>query len=448
MTHLNLRSSDNPQQSSRREFLTAAAAGAAGFALTAGAGPLLAADTPQPAAGPGGGVGSGDKSATLRWGLIGTGNRGTWTHVRVLKSAPGSQLVALCDIDEQRLKGAENLAHQEEATRNGDAKGDAAKADTSKPQPVAAKLATYTDYQKLLANPDINAVVIATPNLMHREMFLAALQAGKHVLCEKPFGASPADAAAMKKAADTAKTVVMFGMQYRNNPRQQKLHELVASGQIGTPRYIVQNVSRGDWNRSPGIWQYADPKVNGGKPGNWRFSHAATGGTLNEFDCHYFDLIHWMTGALPERVSCDGGISVYKDGRDTWDHATVTLKYPGDVTAVHTLCLFGPGRNDLLVFGDEGSIETAEAGVIKVNSTFKRANGRSASKSQEVQLPERRPRSSDDATLRLYDDFLECVKTGKKQDASPGRAVAASRTCWLGELSAERKAEVRWDELA
>ena len=71
-----------------------------------------------------------------------------------------------------------------------------------------------------LANPDVNAVVIATPNLLHREMLLAALQAGKHVLCEKPIGVSFADADEMRRAAGAAKTTVMFGMQYRNNPRQ------------------------------------------------------------------------------------------------------------------------------------------------------------------------------------------------------------------------------------
>src|SRR5205085_11793630 len=158
--------------------------------------------------------------------------------------------------------------------------------------------------------------------------------------------------------------------QYRNHASQQKLFELISSGRIGKPRYLVQNCSRGDWNTSPSIWQYADPKL-GGKPMNWRFSHAASGGTLNEFDCHYFDLLHWIVGALPQRIACDGGISVYHDGRDTWDHATVTLTYPDDVVAVHTLCLFGPGRNDLQVIGDEGSIET-KGEVLQLTSRGKR----------------------------------------------------------------------------
>jgi predicted dehydrogenase len=394
---------------SRRHFI--AAAGTAGFAFAAGAGRALAADAP---------ASRGGSDASLRWGIIGTGTRGAFTHIPVLKHAPGSKLVALCDVSEERLKTA--------ASRAG------------------GSVEPYSDYQKLLSNPDVNAVVIASPNLFHREQFLAALQAGKHVLCEKPAGVTAADAAAMKQAADSARTVAMFGMQYRNTARQQQIHDLVTAGRIGKPRYIIQNVSRGDWNRSANVWQYADPKLNGGKPANWRFSHAATGGTLNEFSCHYFDLLHWIAGALPERVTCDGGITVCKDGRDTWDHATVTLKYPGDVTAVHTLSLFGPSRNELVVMGDEGAIET-KGDAITVTNPARRGANRSPAKSQEIQPKDPEGRGPDGATLRLYEDFLGCVKTGKKPDAGADRAVAASRTCWVAELAAERKAEAKWDDL-
>lgn len=392
---------------SRREFLASAAAGAtlAAMGRTVFASP---ADAPLP---------SGDP--LLRWGIIGTGTRGTWTHLPVMKEAPESKLIALCDVSEQRLGVAADKA--------------------------GGTPALYSDYQKLLASPDVNAVVIAAPNLLHREMLLAAIQAGKHVLCEKPAGISPADATAMQRAIESARTVVMFGMQYRNQPLNRKMHELVASGRIGKPRYLVQNCSRGDWNTSPNVWQYADPKL-GGKPMNWRFSHAASGGTLNEFDCHYFDLLHWMTGALPQSATCDGGISVYHDGRDTWDHASVTLNYPDGVTAVHTLCLFGPNQSGLQIMGDEGSIVTAGE-VLRVTNPARRGTQKGGSRVQEIPPDAPVAHSADAATLGLYADFVQCVKTGKQPDAGVERAVAASRTCWLAELAALRKAEVTWEEL-
>jgi predicted dehydrogenase len=399
---------------SRRAMLSAAAVGA----LAAGAGSLRAATDAQPGGAP---TGSKSKSdATLRWGVIGTGTRGGWTHIPVLKEAPESQTVALCDVSPERMQAA--------AKRVG--------------HPVA----TYSDYQKLLANPDINAVVIAVPNLFHREILQAAIQAGKHVLCEKPAGATPADAVAMKQRVDSAKTVIMFGMQYRNNARQQKMAEVIESGRIGKPKYMVQNCSRGDWNLSPNVWRYSDPKVLDGKPVNWRFSHTASGGTLNEFSCHYLDLLHWYAGGLPERVSAGGGISVYHDGRDTWDHASVTLQYADGLTAVHTLCLFGPGRADLTIVGTEGAIETAPKNTLRL-TLFAKPGTKRGQRIQEIQPDEPKGHSADRSTLALYQDFLACVKTGKRPDANVDRAVAASRTCWLAELASERKAQVKWDEV-
>ena len=378
--------------------------------------PLAAAEA-QPADKPA----TGSVPTVLRWGVIGTGTRGGWTHIPVLKEAPQSQTIALCDVSEPRLKAAaERVGH-----------------------PVT----TYSDYQKLLANPDVNAVVIAVPNMFHKEILLAAIAAGKHVLCEKPAGANPGDAAAMQTAVASAKTLVMFGMQYRNNAKQQKIADLIAKGEIGKPKYIVQNCSRGDWNLSPNVWQFADPKL-GSKPMNWRFSHTASGGTLNEFSCHYFDLLNWYAGGVPERISADGGISVYHDGRDTWDHASVTLQYPNGVTAVHTLCLFGPSRADLAVMGPEGSIETAPKNVLRL-TRYAKPGAKGGAKIQEINLDEvREPHSADRATLTLYQDFLACVQTGKKPDASIDRALAACRTCWLAELASDRKTEVKWTDLA
>jgi predicted dehydrogenase len=395
---------------SRRNLLAMAAVGAGG---------LLAGNQPTRADSPQANPVANQKAATLRWGIIGTGTRGAFTHIPTLKEAPDSELLALCDVSEERLQTA------------------AAK--------VAHPVTTYADYQKLLANPDINAVVIATPNLLHREMLAAAIQAGKHVLCEKPAGASPTDAIEMEQSAGSTKNVLMFGMQYRNSPKSRKFTELVSSGHIGKPRYMIQNCSRGDWNLSPNVWRFADPNRHGDLV-NWRFAHAASGGTLNEFSCHYLDLLHGYAGGLPEAISCEGGISVYHDGRDTWDHATVTLKYSNDLTAVHTLCLFGQGHADLQIIGDEGSIESV-GDSFKFTQFVTRQGKKKSSKVQKIELNEPPSHGVDNAVLELYKDFLVCVQTGKKPDASPARALAASRTCWLAEAASDRKAEVKWDEL-
>jgi predicted dehydrogenase len=394
----NRRSIVTDQTLSRRSFLIASAAGAA----------IAMHGLSSHAA---------ESATQLRWGIIGTGTRGGWTHVPVLKEAPGCEIAALCDVSDERLQTAVKRADRE--------------------------VETYADYQKLLANPNINCVVIATPNLLHREMLQAALQAGKHVLCEKPAGASPADAAEIERMAAAAKTVVMFGMQYRHNFKQKVVMDQITAGKIGKPKYIVQTVSRGDWNRSPLVWQYADPKLNGGKPQNWRMSQTASGGTLNEFSCHYLDLIHWMAGERPIAISGTGGIMVYKDGRDTWDNATVTMRYPSGLVAVHTLCLFGHGRNELVVYGDEGSLETKDDKLVLNSRKAKKGSG--GATTVDAKGPEKH--GADDSTLELYKDFLACVTTGKKPDADANRALTAFRTCWLSEQSSDKKAEIKWEEL-
>ena len=178
---------------------------------------------------------------------------------------------------------------------------------------------------------------------------------------------------------------------------------------------------------------------------NWRYSHAASGGTLNEKVCHYFDILHWMVSARPERVMCDGGIAVYNDGRDTWDHATTVLSYENDVQATHSLCMFGPKRLDLQVIGDEGSLTVGE------KSLLFQSKGKQQSEiplAAEIRHGERGPaRGQETAVLRMYDDFIECVRSGKKPWMDVDKATASSKTAWLGELSNERRQEVKWDEL-
>src|SRR5439155_27378628 len=168
------------------------------------------------------------------------------------------QILAVCDVMENHLAAG--------ATKAGEG------------------VVTFTDYQKLLANPDINAVLIATPNCLHHEMVLAALQAGKHVMCEKPMAVSIEQCKAMKAEAEKHPgQVVLCTMQLRYAGEYTTLRGEIEKGTIGKPRFMLFAEFRGDWNRGD-VWRYDDPRQ--GKV-NWRFSHAASGGTLNEKVCHY-----------------------------------------------------------------------------------------------------------------------------------------------------------------
>jgi predicted dehydrogenase len=353
----------------------------------------------------------------LRWGVIGTGHRGS-IHLSAIRSFPEDmQILGVCDVMENHLAAG--------AKKAGDG------------------VATFTDYQRLLANSDINAVLIATPNCLHHEMVLAALQAGKHVMCEKPMAVTIEQCRAMKSAAAARPDqVVLYTMQLRYSPRFQVMRQTIEAGKIGKPKHLLFAEFRGDWNRGD-VWRYDDPKQ--GKV-NWRFSHAASGGTLNEKVCHYFDILHWMAGSTPQRVTCDGGIAVYKDGRDTWDHATTTITYENGAQATHSLCMFGPKRLDLHVIGEEASLLINDAGLTLQS---KGKQGEPIALPEEIAHGEGGPaRGQETAVLRMYQDFLQCVKTEKKPWMDADKAMASSKTAWLGELSNDQKREVRWDELA
>jgi predicted dehydrogenase len=386
---------------SRRLFLKSASLAAASIAIPASG---VFAQSTQP-------------STPLGIGIIGTGHRGRVAHIPAIQSSKEMQLLAACDVMEGNLRQA-----------------------ISK---LDGKVQLYPDYQKLLSNPDIDAVVIATPNCLHKEMVLAALGANKHVMCEKPMAVTYDECEAMKSAADAKPDrVVLYTMQLRYALRWNALRDAIEQGKIGKPRYALFSEHRGDWNRAPDVWTYDDPKL--GKV-NWRFSHAASGGTLSEKVCHYFDVLHWMIGETPATITCKGGISHYKDARDTWDHAITTITYPSGCRACHALCMFAPNRMDLQLVGDEGSLLISdEQEAIILQSKGKR---------QELNPPDEVPhrgrgKRQETAVLLMYQDFVDCVRSKKKPRMDADKAMTSCKTAWLGELSNEKQKEVKWEELA
>jgi predicted dehydrogenase len=340
-----------------------------------------------------------DQGRSLHWGVIGAGAWATAVHIPALKRTPESRVVALCDTSERRLASA--------AASVGD------------------QVETCSDYRKLLANPEIDAVLIATPTALHREMVLASIAAGKHVLCETPAGVNLADATAIEQAAGSAKTKVIFCIEDPSSIRM-KIVELVTSGAIGQPRHIA-------FSRSGLPQGLAEPESD------WRRSVAGTGGMLNEFACQDFDLIHRLAGTLPERICANGGNSFYSDGRDTWDWSMATLNYPNEVTAVHSICLCGPAREELKVIGTKGAVIDSgdKVQIVRLAGAGPRVQEIACDDGHTSQL----------AALEMYREFSACVMQAKQPRGNVQRAVTASRTCCLAELSCGSKSEMNWEDL-
>lgn len=142
------------------------------------------------------------------------------------------------------------------------------------------------DWRAVVADPAVDVVSITTPNGMHREMAVAALQAGKHVWCEKPMALTLEDAAAMTAAAAAAGKATMLGYNYTRNPAHAHACRLIAEGAIGR---VVQ--FRG--------WVDEDYQADPALPWTWRATIAQAGlGALGDIGCHLVSLSHGLMGPI------------------------------------------------------------------------------------------------------------------------------------------------------
>ncbi|WIE55923.1 Gfo/Idh/MocA family oxidoreductase [Curtobacterium sp. MCBD17_003] len=151
-----------------------------------------------------------------------------------------------------------------------------------------------TDWRDVIARDDIDLVDICTPGSSHAEIAVTALEAGKHVLCEKPLANSVAEAERMAAAAATAAdhgVVAMVGFSYRRVPALRLAHDLVRAGRIGDVRQVRATYDQ-DW--------LADPDG----PMTWRLDQEQAGsGALGDIGAHAIDAVEYVTGAAVERVS-------------------------------------------------------------------------------------------------------------------------------------------------
>lgn len=194
----------------------------------------------------------------------------------------------------------------------------------------------YSSYEELLADPQVDAVYIATPHHLHAEWTLKTAQAGKAILCEKPFTLNALEA---RKTLDTVRAQGVFFMEafmYRCHPQTLTIAEWVRQGEIG--RVMQVNAEFGfqaQWD-SPGF----------------RFENATGGGGLMDVGTYCVSMSRLMVGEEPER--CHMEMLATERGYDA--SAVGTMRFPGGAVA-H----FGTGihvnlRNDVRIYGDKGRI--------------------------------------------------------------------------------------------
>jgi D-xylose 1-dehydrogenase (NADP+, D-xylono-1,5-lactone-forming) len=194
-----------------------------------------------------------------------------------------------------------------------------------------------TGYEALLARPDIDAVYLSLPNTLHHEWTLAALDAGKHVLCEKPMALSEAEAREMFERAAAKGLVLIEAFMYRAHPQTALIHETIATGAIGEIRLIRTNFT---FNRAA-------------TPNDARFQAGPGGGSLMDVGCYCVDFTRTLLAAEPDRVEC----LTHRHEFGVDDYAAGVLGFPGGALATFTCGMTVLSDQTAHIAGTEGRLE-------------------------------------------------------------------------------------------
>jgi myo-inositol 2-dehydrogenase/D-chiro-inositol 1-dehydrogenase len=341
-------------------------------------------------------------SDRIRTAVIGVGNRGGFGLQMILQQ-PDVAVTALCDIKPDHLDKAATLAARD------------------KPK-------TFSDYRRLLDLKDIDAVYIATPCDLHVTMAVAALQAGKHVYCEKPVGIEPRSIGELVRTARSSKTVFQVGQQMRSELRLRQTIDKIHEGIAG--KIIMVKAQR----------HAGDDLDHNGPSKEWFFNAARSGDVLVEMAVHNLDECNWAIGSRPERAAGFGGTLLWKDdppGRTNMDGYSLTYDYANGVKLSFTQVFFHPrgmpgGGQYTYVYGEKGAID--------VDSATFYPRGRKSS-------PQVLAEKVDEPRDAHFAAFFECIRTGRKPPADITIGATAALTAILGREAIYQKKVMTWQDL-
>ena len=390
--------------------------------------------------------------------LIGAGGQGS-SDTNTALQIPGIKLVAVCDLYDGRLADAKKK--------------------------WGADIFTTKIYKEILTRPDVDAVIIGTPDHWHQQISCDAMHAGKHVYCEKPMVHALTEGPAVIKAQQDTGKIFQVGSQGVSSLGNEKAKELLKAGAIGQLNY-----AEGFWaRRSPvEVWQYPIPADASAQTVDWetyvsnthkrpfdekrffRWRNYTDYGTgmAGDLFVHLFSSLHFVTGSLgPDKIYAAGGLRFWHDGREVPDVLLGTFDYPQ--TPVHPAfnlslrCNFVDGTSGstyLRLVGSEGAMDiTWDDVVLKRNKLFEsddpfylekmKNSAGSAPERKHMLPPEEITYAAEKGYLGgpydHFNNFFTAIRTNGKvtEDAIFGyRAAAPALLC---NNSYFANAPMRWD---
>ncbi|HLT80209.1 MAG TPA: Gfo/Idh/MocA family oxidoreductase [Cyclobacteriaceae bacterium] len=395
--------------------------------------------------------------AQINIALIGAGWMGTEDTVTAL-SHDGIKLVAVCDLYKGRLAQAQAK--------------------------WGSHLFLTDDYKDVLKRSDVHAVIIGTPDHWHKQISVDALNAGKHVYCEKPMVKSVDEGHEVIDAWRKSGKVFMVGSQGLSSLGNEKAKELLAAGAIGDLNY-----AEGFWARfSPeGAWQYPIPGDASEKTVNWSRFTANTSkrpfdplrffrwrnytdygtGMSGDLFVHLFSSLHFIANSNgPDQVSAMGGLRYWKDGREVPDVLLGMFQYPE--TSEHPgfnlslRCNFVDGTSGstyLKLVGSKGAMDVKWDEVVVRRSRYVGSEGPAPVAGAEI-APEGRKRMLEPEELVYkveegykgahYDhfgNFFDAIRNGGSVVEDPVFGFRAAAPALLCNESYSRNTFVRWDPI-
>jgi predicted dehydrogenase len=362
----------------------------------------------------------------IRLGIIGPGDRGMQI-VREAIACPNTDFVAFADIYTKRLEDAKKVAP--------DAK-------------------TYLDYRYLLDDKSIDAVLIATPQHLHCEHFVAALDAGKHVYQEKTMAFSVDHAKRMRAAYRKSKNrTVQIGHQHTSTGHVADAMSFLEGGKVGKVTgihsHMYRNTPHGkpqwsrpmypDMNTENIVWksflgEAPQREFDANRYVNWRFFWDYSGGNIYENMCHQVSFWYKvMKLQIPKQVNMVGGLYLWKDGREVPDTMNVTMEQPEEMLFTWDS---GFGNNQLGVtedvLGTDGTISRGQ----QIRYTPQKVNRPDGT--EMLGMTKTPPNAH-------MQNFLDCVRSGKETNCPFELGFRVSIACRMAVESYRQGRAMKWD---
>jgi len=258
----------------------------------------------------------------MRFGLIGYGAWGRH-HAEAITRAEETELAAIaCKSEQTKLQAEQDHPGVE----------------------------VYRDYRDLLQREDVKAVDIVLPTFIHARVGVEALEAGKHVLLEKPMAGNAGECDLLLEASRKSGKVLTIGHELRLSTQWGKVKELISRGEIGSPLYALVSLFRSPYRRGAEDWRYDRFRV-----GSW----------ILEEPIHFFDFILWFFEDLGDPIAVQAYGNSKENIEGLYDNFSSVLKFPGGEYAVITQTLGGFEHHQIVeIVGTEGAIRSTWSGAM------------------------------------------------------------------------------------